>query len=59
MQFGINVCHELIPLVSDCEVDTRISGALVIQNLFMFALFTEFYVKNYVKKRPQLEKKDT
>ncbi|XP_034241940.1 elongation of very long chain fatty acids protein 7-like [Thrips palmi] len=51
VQFAMNVAHESLPLLMpNCEVNKVISGALVIQNLFMFVLFTDFYLKNYSDK---------
>ncbi|KAE8750684.1 hypothetical protein FOCC_FOCC002664 [Frankliniella occidentalis] len=60
VQFGMNVVHEALPfLIAGCEVDRRISGALVVQNVFMFVLFAEFYYKNYIRKAPEKTRKDT
>lgn len=60
VQFGMNVVHEALPfLIAGCEVDRRISGALVVQNVFMFVLFAEFYYKNYIRKGPEKTRKDT
>lgn len=35
-----------------CNYPKFVIIVLVPQNLFMFALFTDFYIKAYVKKKP-------
>ncbi|KAK3930191.1 Elongation of very long chain fatty acids protein [Frankliniella fusca] len=63
VQFGMNMVHELLPvLMPSCTVDRWISGPLIIQNVFMFLLFGEFYYKNYVRQQgpgPQRREKET
>ncbi|KAK3932474.1 Elongation of very long chain fatty acids protein [Frankliniella fusca] len=50
VQFGMIALHELLPfIITNCAVDRRISGPLLAQNLFMFALFSEFYFRKYVQ----------
>ncbi|KAK3930190.1 Elongation of very long chain fatty acids protein [Frankliniella fusca] len=51
VQFGLNAVHGIIPfLIPGCNVNKLIGGALLAQNMYMFALFGDFYYKNYVRK---------
>lgn len=44
--------HWMALYFSHCDYPKFVVIVLVPQNLFMFALFTDFYVKAYVKKKP-------
>lgn len=44
--------HWMALYFSSCDYPKFVVIVLVPQNLFMFALFTDFYVKAYVKKKP-------
>lgn len=51
IQFGILVIHFLNPIIFfDCQWPKYISLIGVIQNMFMFILFLDFYIKAYVRK---------
>lgn len=51
IQFGILVLHFMNPIFfHDCAWPKAISFIGVIQNLFMFILFLDFYIKAYVRK---------
>lgn len=51
IQFGILVVHFLNPIFFfECGWPKTLSIIGVIQNLFMFILFLDFYIKAYVKK---------
>lgn len=51
IQFGILVIHFLNPIFFfECGWPKTLSIIGVIQNLFMFILFLDFYLKAYVKK---------
>lgn len=44
--------HWMALYFSTCDYPKFVTIVLVPQNLFMFALFTDFYIKAYVKKKP-------
>ncbi|XP_031626369.1 elongation of very long chain fatty acids protein AAEL008004-like [Contarinia nasturtii] len=51
IQFGVLVIHFLNPIFFfECQWPKAISLIGVIQNLFMFILFLDFYIKAYVRK---------
>lgn len=56
LQFGILVIHFSNPVFFvECRWPRAISLIGVIQNLFMFVLFLDFYIKAYVRKPKQTE----
>lgn len=55
VQFGILVIHFSNPvLFFDCAFPKALAVIGVIQNLFMFILFFDFYLKAYVRKREKM-----
>ncbi|CAO1342149.1 unnamed protein product [Diamesa tonsa] len=54
IQFAILLVHFIIPIFSkDCNYPKVILFILLLQNLFMLALFSDFYYKAYIKKKPE------
>lgn len=50
-QFTILIIHFSLPLFTDCDYPKGLLAAIVVQNVFMLALFGDFYVKAYIKKK--------
>lgn len=58
-QFGYLAIHFLLVIIRNpCGHPAVVTFVGFIQNLFMFALFFEFYYKSYMKKPKQTEKKE-
>ncbi|XP_034252309.1 elongation of very long chain fatty acids protein 7-like [Thrips palmi] len=52
VQFVILFVHNIFPLVTpDCHIQKIWSVILVVQNVFMFAMFSDFYAKAYCSKK--------
>jgi len=52
VQFFLVALHELQLIWEDCDYPIWPIYVMVPQNLFMFMLFTDFYYKAYIKKKP-------
>ncbi|CAO1336487.1 unnamed protein product [Diamesa serratosioi] len=52
IQFAILLVHFTIPIFIKCSYPKFVLFMLVLQNLFMLALFSDFYYKAYIKKKP-------
>lgn len=52
VQFFLITMHWMVLYFMTCNYPKFVIIVLVPQNLFMFALFTDFYFKAYVKKKP-------
>ncbi|XP_055914039.1 elongation of very long chain fatty acids protein AAEL008004-like [Eupeodes corollae] len=56
VQFGYLVFHFIIVIVkNDCGHPNLIAFVGLIQNLFMFALFFDFYRRSYIRKRTKVQ----
>lgn len=52
IQFFLITTHWMVLYFMSCNYPKFVIIVLVPQNLFMFALFTDFYIKAYIKKKP-------
>ncbi|KAK3923691.1 Elongation of very long chain fatty acids protein 1 [Frankliniella fusca] len=58
VQFAINLVHQLIPfLTPSCPVERKYVVISLVQNAYMFYLFSDFYYKNYIKTKPKSTRK--
>lgn len=52
IQFFLIASHWMLLYFTSCDYPKFVILVLVPQNTFMFALFTDFYIKAYIKKKP-------
>lgn len=55
IQFAILFVHFITPLIFECKFPKLFSALLALQNVFMFSLFGDFYIRAYVKKKPTIK----
>lgn len=58
IQFFLITTHWMVLYFVSCNYPKFVIIVLVPQNLFMFALFTDFYIKAYIKKKPKSPAKE-
>lgn len=51
VQFAINVIHFTVPVITGCDYPKGVLIAVAIQNLFMLAMFGDFYYKTYITRK--------
>lgn len=56
IQFFLLIIHFGAPLLWECAVPKFVLVCGFIQNIFMFILFSDFYIKAYHSKKPKAEK---
>ncbi|KAL7021732.1 hypothetical protein ACKWTF_011998 [Chironomus riparius] len=51
IQFAVIIFHHLLPLYYECSFPKTLSAIVAFQNIFMLIMFSDFYVKAYIKKK--------